>query len=50
MRSFPYTPDAAFSEEFLLHSASWFSEVFLLTPDTSFSEKFLLHSSGDLFY
>ena len=38
LRSFSYTPRAGFSEEFPLHSSSWFSE------------EFLLHSSGHLFY
>ena len=46
MRSFPYTPDASFSEEFLLHS--WyasFSEEFLLHSwYASFIQEFLLHS------
>ena len=34
VRSFSYTPRAGFSQEFLLHSSSWFSE----------SHEFLLHS------
>ena len=33
---FSYTLDDSFSEEFLLHSSSWFSE----------SHQFLLHSSS----
>ena len=49
---------ASFSDEFLLHSSSWFSEVsftllilvlvtsFPYTPDGSVSEEFLLHSSS----
>ena len=45
VRSFSYTPDAGFSEEFLLHSWCWFLvRSFSYTPDASFSEEFLLHS------
>ena len=59
VRSFSYTPRAGFSEEFLLHSSSWFYwgfsftllilvlvRNFSYTPDASFSEEFLLHSSS----
>ena len=39
--SVSYTPDATFSEEFLLHSSSWFLvRSSFYTPDTSFSEFF----------
>ena len=57
MRSFSYTPRAAFSAEFLLHSSSWFYGGVFLTilelvlirsfsynPRAGFSEEFLLHS------
>ena len=47
VRSFSYTPEAGVSEEFLLHSSSWFyEELHLHTPRASFSEEFLLHSSS----
>ena len=59
VRSFPYTPDASFREEFLLHSSSWFYwgvslTLFELVLVRSFSdnpragsgEEFLLHSSS----
>ena len=59
VKNFSYTPRAGFSEEFLLHSSSWFYwRVFLTllepvllrsfsyTPRAGFSEEFLLHSSG----
>ena len=46
VRSFSYTPDASFSEEFLLHSSgSFLVRSFSYTPDAGFSEEFLLHSS-----
>ena len=55
VRSFSYTYDASFSEEFLLHSSGYVSGgvsltllmlclSFSYTPDDSFSEEFLLHS------
>ena len=46
VRSFSYTPDASFCEEFLLHSATELvlGRSFPYTPDASFSEEFLLHS------
>ena len=53
VRSFPYTPDASFSEEFPVHFASFSEEFQFLTllmpvsvrsfpdtPDASFSEEF----------
>ena len=58
VRSFSYTPDANFSEDFLLHFSRyvyWAVSLTLLvlylvrshsyTPDDSFSEEFLLQSS-----
>ena len=55
MKSLSYTPDASFSEEFLLHPSGYDKEcftpmmLFLVrsfcnTPDASFSEEFLLDS------
>ena len=57
VRSFSYTPQAGFIEEFLLHSSSWFYWGVSLTllelvlvrnfsypPRAGFSEKFPLHS------
>ena len=59
VRSFSYTPDASFGQEFLLHSSSWFKwgvsltllELVLVgsfsnTPRADFSEEILLHSSS----
>ena len=48
MRSFSYTRDASFSEEFLLHR-SGHKEIFytpgaIYTPEAMFGEEFLLHS------
>ena len=56
---FSYIPDASFSEEFLLHSSSWFYwgdsltllelvlvRSFSYAPRAGFSEEFLLHSSS----
>ena len=43
VRSFSYTPDAMFSEKFLIQSSCGFSLVrrfFLYTPHVMFSEEF----------
>ena len=58
MRSFSYTPQAGVSEEFLLHTSSWFLSgvsltllelvfvrSFSYTPRIGISEEFLSHSS-----
>ena len=47
VRSFSYTRDASFSEEFLLLSVLMLVLVrsFSSTPNANFSEEFLLHSS-----
>ena len=48
---FSYIPDASFTEEFLLHSSSWFDwESFCYTPRAGFTEEFLLHSSSWLYW
>ena len=57
VKNFSYTPRAGFSEEFLLHSSSWFYwrvsltlltlifvRSFPYTLHASFSVEFLLHS------
>ena len=57
MRSFSYTPNAGFSEEFLLHSSGYVScgvsltllmlvlvRSFSYTPQAMFGKEFLLHS------
>ena len=49
MRSFSYTPRAGFSEEFLLHSSSWFYwgvSVSYVRDTSGFIEELLLHSSS----
>ena len=43
-RSFFYTPDASFSEEFLTLLMLVLVRCFSYTPDASFSEEFPLHS------
>ena len=45
VKSLSYTPDASFSQEFLLHSWCYvLVRNFSYTPDVSFSEEVLLHS------
>ena len=57
VKSFSYTPDASFYEEFLWHYSSWFYwgvsltlpmpvlvKSFSFNPDASFSEESLLHA------
>ena len=46
VRSFSYTPDASFSDEFLSHARLMLDLVrsFSYTTDARFSEEFLLHS------
>ena len=44
-RSFFYTPDASFSEEFPLQFLL-LVRIFSYTPNATFGEEFLLHSSS----
>ena len=46
VRSFSYTPDASFSEEFLFPLELVIVRRIPYNPGASFSEEFLLHSSS----
>ena len=47
VRSFSYTPDASFREEFLLHLIIVLLRRFSYTPRTGFSEEFFYtHDAG----